>query len=268
MVVIVRTRDRLGAVTDAMVQPASTSFIDRSSYRLVRTDEHPGYHYGNYLLLDYSPSVRELDHWFEKCRYELADVPIRRLILQWETDLDQLWGGIRELDDSLYYVADVVMSSTAAPAPVPGPDGVTLRPLESARDWDDVVELSKQVSEAMSGAAFASFARWRYAQFRQAAEAGRCRFWGAFAGDTLLASLGLFQSPSLLRFQEVQTHTGHQRKGICRALCVTALGRAFADHPSAQAIIVAAEASPARRLYERLGFSAVGLQHNLQRSVD
>lgn len=251
-----------------MVQPASTSFIDRSSYRLVRTDEHPGYHYGNYLLLDYSPSVRELDHWFEKCRYELADLPVRRLILQWETDLDQLWGGIRELDDSLYYVADVVLSSTAAPDPVADPDGMILRPLESDRDWDLVIELSKQVSEAMSGAAFASFARWRYGQFRQAATDGRCRWWGAFAGEQLLSSLGLFQSPSLLRFQEVQTHLDHRRRGICQALCVAALRRAFTDHPSAQAIIVAAEASSARRLYERLGFRAVALQHNLQRSVD
>lgn len=263
-----RSRDRLGAVTDAMVQPAATSFIDRSSYRVVRTAEQPGYLYGNYLLLDYSPSTRELDYWFEKCHFELADLPIRRLVLQWETDLDQLWGGIRELTEDMQYVSDVVMSSSGTPESLPAPEGVTVRPIESDSDWSAVIDLSKQVSEAMSGASFGGFARWRYGQFRLAASGSRCRWWGAFRGGALVGSLGLFQSPSLLRFQEVQTRADHRRTGICQALCAAALRGAFADHPGAQAIIVAAEASPARRLYERLGFNAVALQHSLQRPIE
>jgi len=53
---------------------------------------------------------------------------------------------------------------------------------------------------------------------RRAVEAGHGVWWGAFAGDALVGTLGDFRADELARFQAVVTHPAERRRGIAATL--------------------------------------------------
>jgi GNAT superfamily N-acetyltransferase len=73
--------------------------------------------------------------------------------------------------------------------------------------------------------------------------------WGAFAGDALVASLGLVELGTLGRYQDVQTLPAYRGRGLASALLYAAARAASVD----RVIVLAARAD----LYERAGFRMI-----------
>ena len=89
--------------------------------------------------------------------------------------------------------------------------------------------------------------------------------WGAFRDDRLVGSLGLYESPTLLRFQEVMTREDARGRGVASSLVAGALASARSRHRRATAVIVAKPGTQAGRIYQRLGFRGAGTQYWLRR---
>jgi GNAT superfamily N-acetyltransferase len=93
------------------------------------------------------------------------------------------------------------------------------------------------------------FLQRRAAWQRTLVDRGIAKFWGAFAGDALVASLGLVELGTLGRYQDVQTLPAYRGRGLASALLYAAARAA-----SVERVIVLAARSD---LYERAGFRIV-----------
>jgi GNAT superfamily N-acetyltransferase len=261
-----RSRDRIATGTDLFVQPRDTRCLERDGYQVIRTESMPSYQMGNYLILDQPPNLAELDAWLARCWQELGDLPISKRLLVWETGAGHTWPA-KGQEPPREYQPLVVLGLDQPPAmPARAPEDIVFRPVAGDREWPLVPELSvATLDKEIPG--YAEFVRWRYDQFRRSLADNAGQVWGAWHGDRLLASLGLFSAAAALRFQEVQTHPEHRRRGLCAALCIHALRHHMAAEPGKPAIIVAEAGSQAERIYRRIGFAELGRQHALSYGV-
>jgi hypothetical protein len=99
------------------------------------------------------------------------------------------------------------------------------------------------------------------ANYRRLHLADQGNWYGAFAGDELVGSLGLFVEakrsaalPRLARFQQVVTGRAWRGRGICAGLLEVA-GQDVAIRFAPDLFLILADANDvARRVYERAGF--------------
>jgi GNAT superfamily N-acetyltransferase len=255
------------------VQPQDTICLDRGSYQVIRTASMPSYHMGNYLVLDQPPGLAEIDAWLARSWQELGDLPIRRRILSWESNPGQTWppegqAPPQEYQRLVVLALDRLPGQPARRPPLihDAPDGITFRPITGGDEWQRVPELAITTLDAPIPG-YAEFVRWRYDQYARVLAGSPGHQWGAWLGNALVASLGLFSTPAGLRFQEVQTHPEHRGRGVCTALCTRALRHHMAAEPGKPAIIVAESGSQAERIYRRIGFAEIGWQHTLAHDV-
>jgi predicted GNAT family acetyltransferase len=87
-------------------------------------------------------------------------------------------------------------------------------------------------------------------------EAGHGKWFGAFDGDRLQASLGLmFDGNGLARFQTVQTHPNDRNKGIASTLVHRASTYGLTEGGARTLVMVADPEYLAIRIYRSLGFT-------------
>jgi len=139
----------------------------------------------------------------------------------------------------------------------PVPDGIVLRVLEGAEDWAHAQALQAEigVEEGRDAVAHVPFLDRRNAARRIQISKGMGQWFGAFAGDVLVAQMGIFHDAQIARYQSVETRAANRRCGICGALLHHVAQWAQGHAPQATVVIVAEAASDAGRLYRRMGFS-------------
>jgi len=103
------------------------------------------------------------------------------------------------------------------------------------------------------------FRRSQEIAFRKMSLQGRGDWWGAFMGDELVGSMGLFfdRERRVGRFQNVATAAEHRRKGICSTLLDEVSRMAFDEVGVSELIINTgdAEDNPAKLVYQSLGYA-------------
>jgi GNAT superfamily N-acetyltransferase len=152
----------------------------------------------------------------------------------------------------------------------PLPSGISIRPIEAARDWAAALELQCEVAieEGFDETGYRTYLEGRNVSRRIQIGTGLGQWVGAFDGDLLVAQMGMFHNSDVARYQSVETRKSHRRRGICSALlrhcALWALGRA----PDAKVVIVAEMDSDAGRLYRSMGFAHVETIHGVIRGAD
>lgn len=93
-------------------------------------------------------------------------------------------------------------------------------------------------------------------------------WFGAFLGERLVASLGIFVVEGLGCFQSVKTHPLFRRRGLGLAgtLVYRAGLLALDELGTERLVIVAKMNAPAQNLYAALGFEDCEVQYGLKRS--
>lgn len=99
-----------------------------------------------------------------------------------------------------------------------------------------------------------TFYQTQMTRYRSMISNGRGLWFGAYIGNTMVASLGLFTSESLGRYQVVTTHPDHQRQGICGTLVYKTAQYAFETLKLKTLVMVADENYHAAKIYESVGF--------------
>ncbi len=154
----------------------------------------------------------------------------------------------------------VVSSTTFAPVP-PNPD-IRYRRFATAddwRQWQDVLLACRDAGHEEED--YRGFLQGRMRAFQTLAQNGQGDMWGAFDGDELLATAGLFHWEAFGRFQLVATVPHARKRGLARQLLSVMADWGLARVPCL--VIVAETDYHAIELYRKLGFVGDGVECSL-----
>jgi GNAT superfamily N-acetyltransferase len=242
----------IALTTDLALAATRGRIADRGGYLVVETPDDPGYYYGNLLVLPAPPQPGELARWMRTFGDEFGDNPaIRHVTLCW----DGITGDVPAADDlrgagfSIDRYEVMVAETVDAPRPALPIRALTADELVTTADlaWT----LGDRHDET-----YRQFLYRRAAWHRNLVNRGIARFFGAFDGPALVASLGIVRVVDVGRYQDVQTLPAYRRRGLARALLATAAHAARADGAE-RVVIVSEPESAAARLYARAGFRTI-----------
>ncbi len=240
----------LGLRTDlALLAAAGSTIEDRGDHLLARTPEVPSFYWGNFAVLRPEGLALGVEAWDARLAEAYPTSRHRALACDDEVADDLLAPFVEagyEVERSVVQVRD----RDTGPGRVEV--DATVRPLVSDADWEGEVDLSRAGEDPEEYTL--EFAVGRTAQERRLAESGLGTWWGAFDGDRLVSSLGIFRAGTdLARYQSVKTHPDARRRGLARALVLAAAEEAFGWGVQ-HAVIVADPDYHAAGLYRSCGF--------------
>ncbi len=133
-----------------------------------------------------------------------------------------------------------VLVATSIKEPIPGPT-VECRPLSTQADWDQALQLTMTVDEAL-GTGREGFYKQLYMEWRRLSDAGQRAWFGALIDGRLRCGLGVFTDGSgVARYQAVGTDPAYRRRGLARQLVAWAGRFLFAGDGVDSLVIVAEE---------------------------
>jgi ribosomal protein S18 acetylase RimI-like enzyme len=253
----------LGWRTDlAMLEHSGSVVEDRGDHLAVHTPDNPTYWWGNFLLLEDAPRDEEgAQRWLDVFAAEHPGARHVALGVDGVDDDPQVLDALTAL--GLEGVVSTVMTATSVnPPPRPNTEA-TYRPLESDADWEQQVELSMVGEEIGYDLEFCTA---RVLAQRALVERGYGAWWGAFDGERLVSSMGLFKaSPGLARFQTVKTHPDARGRGLAGTL-IHQVSRFGFDELGAHTLVMVADPDYlAIRVYRRIGFTDSERQLQVER---
>lgn len=248
----------LGFRTDLALLTSSGSVVeDRGTHLVVRSPDNPSYFWGNFLLLAQPPvpgGEREVVGAFHT-EFPLADhVSIG-------IDSADISDESKAAFEAAGMTVDVATVLTASALTAPREVEAELRPLETDDDWEARARLSQQLYPGTSEQTFMTYARQKNAQERRLVDAGRGARFGAYVDGAMVSTAGIFVTePGVARYQSVETHPDHRRKGLAAAVVHAAGQHALARLGATTLVIVADTDGEAIGIYHRLGFADVERQ--------
>lgn len=253
----------LGFRTDLALLTASGSTVeDRGTHLVVRTPANPTYYWGNFILLAEPPfpgGEREVVGAFHTEFPEARHVSIG-------IDAPDLSQESRAAFEAAGLVVDVASVLTASSLLPPREVDGEVRALESEADWESRARLSFAIEERDDEETHLRFARGRNVQEQSLVADGRGARFGVLVDGEVVSTAAVFTTePGVARFQSVETHPDHRRKGLAAA-AVHAAGRHALERLGARTlVIVADDDGEAIGIYRRLGFADTERQIMLER---
>jgi ribosomal protein S18 acetylase RimI-like enzyme len=254
--------ESLACRTDlALLQLAGSQVEHHESHVVVRTPDNPTYWWGNFLLFPAAPGPEEVPEWEDLFTGTFPDARHRAYgVATAHGHRDDL-APLAEAGMAVH--ASTVMTATSVTEPPRPNSEATYRPLTTDADWE------QQVGLTLSGGEHADerdFVVTKTAAQRRTTDAGAGAWWGAFVGDRLLSSMGLFRaSAGLCRFQEVKTHPDARGRGLAGTL-VHEISRYGFDELGATTLVMVADPDYlAIRVYRSVGFEDTETQLQAER---
>jgi ribosomal protein S18 acetylase RimI-like enzyme len=243
----------------AMLEHSGSETEDHGTHLVVRTPDNPTYWWGNFLLLSTAPGdADEARDWLTAFETEFPQARHRTFGVDGHDGTRDDLAPFGEI--GLDVEVSAVMTATSVHEP-PRPNAeATYRPLESDADWTQQVEVARAGEDVGYDLPFVTA---RTAAQRRLVDAGHGAWWGAFVGDRLLASMGLFTaSPGLARFQSVKTHPDARGRGLAGTLVHRVSRYGFEELGAETLVMVADPDYLAIRIYRSVGFAET--EHQLQ----
>jgi len=246
----------MGLNTDMIFWRPVSTVTDRGEYIVIETPGSPGWYWGNLLIFDRAPTDEDFERWTELFRREFAHEPrIRHLLFAWNSGAERTPVPQRFLDAGYEPDFDVILMAREV-IPPPHPNGeIAIRAIETEEDWQEVVRNQVECrDERFPEESYTGFVWKRIGEYRALIAEGRGEWYGAFIGERLVGSLGIFREGDLARFQVVCTAPDYRRRGICGTM-VYEISRAALKRPETTRLVMAADESyHAARIYESVGF--------------
>jgi ribosomal protein S18 acetylase RimI-like enzyme len=240
----------------ALLRLAGSEVEEHEAHVVVRTPANPTYWWGNFLLLARPPSEEEVPSWLE---FAAATYPVSRHVAFGVDGTDGSRDDLAVLAAAgLTVETSSVMTATDVHEPPRPNQGATYRRLTSDDDWQQQVELDIAGEHEDGGQPFVIA---KTAAARSLVGRGVGAWWGAFLGDRLMASMGLFTASSgLARFQSVKTHPDARGRGLAGTL-VHEVSRYGFDELGAHTLVMVADPEYlAIRVYRSVGFAETETQ--------
>jgi len=255
----------LGYRTDLMVRRMEGSEVtDHSDHVVVRSPGHPGFWWGNFMLLAVAPAPREAAAWL--ARFAEAFPGASHVALGVDTSsLDAARrSGLPEA--GLRLERSIVLTTDAVQAPPHVNQAADYRPLAGDADWQQSLDLRLAADDGNEATTNAVFYEQRTADARRVAENGHGAWFGAFDHGRLIAQLGIFSDGSgVARYQNVETDPDWRRTGLAGTLVWRAGQWAQSELGARTLVIVADPEAGAIRVYRSVGFHDTETQLAFQR---
>jgi GNAT superfamily N-acetyltransferase len=245
----------LGYRTDLLLlELGGSEFKDTGEYVVVRTPDNPGYWWGNFLLFQTPFGAGDVKARLDVFRQEF---PAANHVALGIDSVDGVVGAEEELKAAGFDIErNVVMTTDEVVPPSRPNDESSYRFLSSDDDWEQLLRLSLATAPMTADEGYEQFTRRKLVSTRALVEAGHGKWFGAFDGDRLQASLGLmFDGNGLARFQTVQTHPHDRNKGIASTLVHRASTYGLTEAGARTLVMVADPEYLAIRIYRSLGFT-------------
>ncbi len=256
----------LGYRTDLIFHAFDGEIINRGAYLVIRTPMNPTFYWGNFLLFSQPPSESDFREWRALFAQEIGTSPeIKHQVFGWDSPEGEV-GAIQPFLKAGFRVnREVVLTSSGPRSPTRPSDLVSIRALKTEADWEQAVENQVVCREPeFEENEYREFRIRQMDRYRRMVAADLGDWFGAFAGQKLVADLGLFHAEGIGRFQSVETHPAYRRQGIAGTLIFEAARQAKAAYDLHTLVIVAEQASNPARLYESLGFQLTEQQVGLE----
>ena len=256
----------LGYRTDLIFNRFNGEVIDRGEYLVIRTPANPTFYWGNYLLFARPPKPQDYARWRDLFVAEIGpNPPVKHMVFGIDGTNDEIGDVDAFLTAGFEVERSIILTAQAVARPPRCNQEVTIRPLVTEAEWAENLELQifcfQQDHEPVGYRVFADRSQ---AGARAMIDAGLGQWYGAFLGETLAASLGLFVEDGVGRFQAVGAHPDFRRRGICGRL-VYETARLGLETMGARTLVMAADPEyHAARIYESIGFAPTEWQVGLQ----
>jgi len=219
---------------------------------VVRTVSRLDFWGGNCLMLPRAPSSNEaaVALW----RRSFADVPVRRILVQWEVPFGTVSGGGVGSDR-----IDVL--TLRDPCVSPGREG-HYAVVTDAAVFERIVQMTLQSqADGANGNRDDAYTRWQYSDYWRQMLSGRLKWYAGFNGDTLCCACGVKTVDGVARYVDVLTALGHRGQGWADGIVRFAAVKSLEE---ARLLVIAAEPdSSAGRVYRKIGFEAFSAQMSL-----
>ncbi len=254
----------LGYRTDLMVRRLEGSEVaDYADHVVVRSPGHPGFWWGNFILLPAAPRPREAAGWLARFAAVFPEADHVALGVDVTEPGAAERSGLPEA--GLRLERSTVLTATAVHEPPHVNLDVQYRLLAGDTDWQQSLDLRLAADDSGGAASFA-FYEQRTADARRMTENGHGAWWGAFASGRLTAQLGVFSDGGeIARYQNVETDPDWRRNGLAGTLVWRAGQWALAQLAARTLVIVADPAAQAIRVYRSVGFQDAETQTAFQR---
>lgn len=245
---------------------AGSVITDRGDHLVVRSPGNPGFYWGNFLLLADAPKPGESGRWLTAFQREFPDA--QHLAIGVDT-ADGDPGAVTELVAAgLTVEVDTVLVANSLVEPAGSNRSADFRPLATPGDWRQATAMRRAVAAAdgFASPAHQLFLERQIDEDRRLVGAGHGQFFGAFDSGQAVALLGLVtDGTGVARFQSVETHPDHRRRGLATMLVYQAGCYGLGEMGARNLVIVADPSGPAIRIYRALGFIPTERQVGLAR---
>ena len=239
--------------TERFAKPASVSWIRQEGYVVLDTPTCRFSSFNHRLELDHPPTSETLTGWFDRWRHHHGGKDIGYIYLTFEQGTE--WVSFPLPDGvSSDPLTCLVLESPMPERPLPG--GYEFRLLKNDHDWSALEGLTDVVNGGHTEDDKAYWS-WYHGGLRERTTRDQGAWAGVWHEGLLVGAAGLFWDAREARFQDVQTHPDHRKRGVCSALLrgLVALWEARAGDAMGSVMIAATTHSDIERLYRGLGFA-------------
>lgn len=246
----------LGYRTDLIFPAFEGEILDRETYLVIRTPTNPSFHWGNFLLFAEPPQPGDFQRWRDLFAREIGTPPqVRHQTFGWDTSTGDQGVVQPFLEAGFRLEQNVVLTARQVQPPPHLTTEVTVRPLRTEAEWAEALDNQVRCREPwFEEAGYRVFKQRQMARYQAMVQAGLGEWFGAFAGEQLVADLGIFRDREVGRFQNVETHPDFRRRGIAGTLVYQSARYALTQFGLETLVMVADYDGPPARLYQSVGF--------------
>jgi GNAT superfamily N-acetyltransferase len=151
--------------------------------------------------------------------------------------------------------------------PVYGNQDIRISEINRVDQWRSVLDLLMLARDPVhEEKAYRLYLERKVEHYRALAMKKAGAWFGAFEGEHLVGTLGMFTGEGLGRFQHVVTHPAYRRKGVCSTLMYEIGSLALTLDDVEQLVVVGDAHDEARQIYHSLGFKHSETLFSLEKS--
>jgi GNAT superfamily N-acetyltransferase len=255
----------LGLTTDLMMLRLGGSAIDdHGDHLVVHTPTNPNFWWGNFIALPEPPPAADVPGWLDAFARYFPEAGHRAFAIDRAGPVAE-WIEPWTAAGLVYDAGTALVASQVHEPPRPNREA-TYRMVRTEADWDALVDLKCANNDDHEAESYRAFATTSVQGIRRLVDAGHGQWFGAFLGDDLVSTMGLFtDGHGVARYQAVDTHPQARRQGLAGTLAHHVGLWGLTELGAEQLVILADTHGEAIAVYRSIGFVDTEPAHQLDR---